>query len=218
MKLASIVLARALAFVETFDLAPDGKVFYPDLVKAVVHRYKFQKFPQAIEDFDESKGIVFQGGQQGNVVIQKLTIFNTLLVLETRSTTADSQRIITEMLEWGRDNLGLTFRPDMIRHWGYVSDVVFYSDAPLLATPALLDLAQKTANAVSEIWKDKVSYEPHSVAVAHDPLSRKNGIASFTLTHRQESPFAENKYFSEAPLPTDMHLRFLEDYEKAVSK
>jgi hypothetical protein len=219
MKLASILLARTLAFVETFDLAPDGKVFYPDLVKAVVHRYKFQKFPQAIEDLDEKKGIVFeQGLAAGNVVIQKFTIFNTLLVLETRASTADSQRIILEMLEWGRDNLGLTFRSDMVKQWGYVSDVAFYSDAPLLATPALLELAHKTAGALSDIWKEKVSYEPIVLSVGHDPLARKNGIAPFTLQRRAETPFTENKYFSEAPLPTDMHLRFLEDYEKAVSK
>jgi hypothetical protein len=218
MKLASIILARTLAFVETFDLSPDGKLFYPELVRKLVQQYKFQKFPVTIEDFDESKGIVFLEGQAGNVVIQKFTIFNTLLVLETRSNTNDSQRIITEMLEWGRDNLGLTFRPEMIRQWGYVSDLTFYSDAPLLATSPLSELAQKTGAALSAIWKDKVVYEPTLVAVGHDPLARKNAIAAFSIQHRGEVPFSENKYYSEAPLPTDMHIRFLEDYEKAMAK
>jgi len=59
MELASIILARAMAWVEPTDLNPRGAVFYPDLTKALVARYNFQKFPQKLEDFDESKGVAF---------------------------------------------------------------------------------------------------------------------------------------------------------------
>jgi hypothetical protein len=47
-------------------------------------------------------------------------------------------------------------------------------------------------------------------------MSRKYGIASFLITHRAEARFSENKYFSEAPLPTDMHIAFLEEYEAGI--
>src|SRR6266496_2195276 len=109
MKLAAILLARALAFVETYDLNPRGKVFYPELVQEIVKRYNFQKYPQNLEDFDESKGVVFVEGKMGDIVIEKFTIFDALLALETRSNTNDSQRIILDMLQWGQQKFGLTF-------------------------------------------------------------------------------------------------------------
>jgi hypothetical protein len=49
-------------------------------------------------------------------------------------------------------------------------------------------------------------------------LERKYGIASFSITRRAEARFSENKYFSEAPLPTDLHLKLLEQFEAESSK
>jgi hypothetical protein len=217
MKLASVQLARTLAFVETFDLTPRGSLFYPEVATELVERYHFQKFPQTIEEFDEVKGVTFLEGRIGKTVIEKITIFNTLLVLETRVSTDESQRVILQILEWAKERFGLTFEPSMIRHWGFVSSITFFSDAPILAFQPLLDLATKTGTALSEIWKEPVTYHPLLIGVGHDPLTRKNGIAALTIARRAEVPVSENKYFSEAPLPTDMHIRFLQEYEQAVT-
>jgi hypothetical protein len=218
LQLASIILARVLGFIETADLDQRGKVFNPDFVQEVVKRYKFQKFPKTMEEFDEQKGVVFEEGKIGNKVIQKFTIFNTVFVLETRSSTTDSQQILEEMLVWGTAKFGLNYNPGGIKRFAYVSNVTFYSDVPILgaASQPLIDLAAKTSAAVSEIWQDQVIYYPANLAVAHDPLSRKNGIAYFNITHRAEHKFSENKYFSEAPLPTDMHIKFLEEFEAGI--
>jgi hypothetical protein len=216
--LAAIVLARVLGFIETADLDSRGKVFNADFVQEVVKRYKFQKFPKTFEEFDEVKGVVFEDGKIGNKIIQKFTIFNTVLVLETRSHTNDSKQILEEMLVWGAAKFGLNYNPGGIKRFAYVSDLTFYSGVPLLgaACPPLVDLAAKTSAAITEIWQDPVLYYPANLAVAHDPLSRKNGVAPFTITYRAEHKFSENKYFSEAPLPTDMHIRFLEEFEAGI--
>ncbi len=212
------MLARVLAYVESTDLNPRGKVFYPDIVQALVERYNFQKFPQTLEEFDESKGVEFHEGRAGNKVIQKFVIWNTLLVLETRSSTEDSKQILEEMLSWGAEKFGLNYSPGMIKHFAYISDLSFYSDLPLLENnPLLARLAAKTSQSLSEIWEEPIHYEPVSVSVGHDPTARKYGIAPFTITRRAEAKFSENKYFSEAPLPTEVHLRLLEEYEAEVS-
>lgn len=220
MQLASIILARVLGFIETADLDQRGKVFNPDFVQEVVKRYKFQKFPKTLEEFDETKGVVFEEGKIGNKVIQKFTIFNTVFVLETRSSTNDSKQILEEMLAWGAAKFGLNYNPGGIKRFAYVSDVTFYTDVPILgaACQPLLDLAAKTSAAVSEIWQDQVKYYPANLAVGHDPLTRKNGIAAFTITYRAETKFSENKYFSEAPLPTDTHLALLEEFEVGIRR
>ena len=45
MELLSVLLARAMAWVEPVELNPRAAVFYPDLTRAIVARYEFQKFP-----------------------------------------------------------------------------------------------------------------------------------------------------------------------------
>lgn len=215
MQLSAIILARVLGYIESLDLSPRGKAFFPDIVPEIVKRYNFQKFPKTLEEFDETKGVEFLEGKAGNKVIQKFVIWNTLLVVETRSSTADSKQILEDMLVWGAEKFGLNYKPGMIKQFGYVSDLTFHSDAPLLGvSPALNKLAITTSDAVSEIWHEPIRYDPMVVTIGHDPLTRKYGIASFTIQRRAETRFSENKYFSEAPLPTDVHLKLLEQYEK----
>jgi hypothetical protein len=219
VQLAAVLLARVLGFIETYDLIPQGKLFLPEVVPQIVERYKFQKFPQTIEQLDESKGIEFIGGKTGDKVIEKFVIWNTLIVVETRSSTSDSKKILEEMLAWGAERLGLNYKPGMIKRFGYVSDVSFYSDVPILdVSTTLTKLAVKTSKVLSEIWQEPVQYEPLNLVVGHDPAARKYPIASFTITRRAEARFSENKYYSEAPLPTNVHLEMLQEFEDEVKR
>ena len=52
--------------------------------------------------------------------------------------------------------------------------------------------------------------------IGHDPLTRKNSIAGISIEHRANVKFSDNKFFSEAPLPTDLHIKFLQELEKDV--
>lgn len=219
MELSAVILARVLGYIETFDLNPRGKVFYPELTEQLVQRYRFQKFPKTIEEFDESKGVEFIEGKIGKDVIQAFKIFQTLLVVETRSNTNDSKRILEDILSWGAIRFDLVYKPGMIKRFAYVSTLTFYSDVPILdANPALTNIASKTSGALTEIWQEPVHYEPTNLVVGHDVATRKYGIASFTLQRRAEAKFSDNKYFSEAPLPTDLHISMLEEYEADVKR
>lgn len=219
MKLSAVILARVLGFIETADLSPRGQGYFPEIVSKLVERYNFQKFPQKLEEFDESKGVEFLEGRIGNRTIKKIVIWNSVLVVETRSSTADSKQILEEILLWGAENLGLSYKPGMIKRFAYVSDLTFYSDVPILnVNPALTKLATQTSAALSAIWQEPIHYEPSNLAAAHDPLARKQGIAPFSITHRAEARFSENKYFSEAPLPTDTHIALLEEFEAEIKR
>lgn len=216
MKLAAIHLARAMAFIEPIDLNPKGKVFYPDLVEALVARYGFQKFPQKPEEFDETKGVTFGGGKFGNSVVEQLVIYLYGILLDTRSSTSESRRLLEEAIRWAGKELGLVDRP--IQRWQYASQVTFYSDAPLTSVhPAFRRLADGVAEAVSQLIGADVKYELSMISVDHDPLSRKHPIGRFSIQRRENTPFSKNKYFSDAPLPTDLHLKLLEQFEADVS-
>jgi hypothetical protein len=218
MKLAAITKARALAIIELDELNVGGKVRFSDCIAPLVHRYGFQVSPQKPVDFDlGDKGVRFESGKAGEITIDSLTIYSGAIFVDTLSSTKDSQEILTGMLEWARGELGLSYQDGMIRKWGYISDLLFYTDFPLLASfsPPLQRLAQKTSSVTEKLWGG-LKYQSMAIQIGHDPTARKSGIASLSIQHRINSSFAENKYFSEAPLPTDLHIKFLEEFEVDV--
>jgi hypothetical protein len=71
---------------------------------------------------------------------------------------------------------------------------------------------------LSDIWQEPVRFVPTGITLGHDPTARKYGIASFSIQRRAEARFSDNKYFSEAPLPTDIHLKLLTEFEADISR
>jgi hypothetical protein len=215
MRLAGISKARALAIIELDELSLGGKVRFLDCVAPIIERYNFATFPQKPEDFDlEDKGVKFMSGKMGDLAIDSLVIYNGALYVDTFASTAESQRILEGMLEWGVEQFGLTYTRGMIKKWGYISDIVFYTDFPLLAhiSSPVQKLSEKISGVTERLWNG-LKYEPINLSIGHDPSARKNSIASFFIQHRINSSFADNKYFSEAPLPTDLHIKFIEEFE-----
>ncbi len=215
MELESVLLARASAWVEPVDLNPRGAVFYPDLTKALVTRYNFQKFPQKLEDFDESKGVTFGVGRLENTVIEQLVIYTYGIVLDTRVSTQESRRLLEEAFEWGHKEFGFVYRQDMIRRWQYASQVTFRSAAPMTgANSAVGKLAAAVAKSVADVTGENLKYDLAILGIDYDQLTRKHPLGRFSIQRRDNTPFSENKYFSDAPLPTDIHIRLLEQFEK----
>ncbi|HEY2119938.1 MAG TPA: hypothetical protein VGH37_12185 [Candidatus Acidoferrum sp.] len=217
MELAAIHQARALAFVEPIDFNPQGKAFYPDLVEAIAGRYSFQKFPQKPEELDESKGIAFALGKLGGTAIEELIIYTHGLLLGTRVSTQESRRLLEEAIQWGVKDLGLVSRP--ISRWQYASQLTFYSKFSLTTIhPAVERLADSTAKVVNEIVGENLTYELTGILIDYDQLKRKHPLGRFSIQRRDNTPFSENKYFSDAPLPTDVHIKLLEEFEATISR
>ncbi|MGH9452463.1 MAG: hypothetical protein ACRD2O_00660 [Terriglobia bacterium] len=217
MQRSAVVLARCVALVETYDLSPDGRVFYPDLVRELVSRYQFQKFPKDFSQIDEAKGVEFLEGKYGDDVIWNLTIYNMAILLDTRSNTTRSREIVEEALEWGKATFGLKYEPGMIKRFGYVSQVTFYSDATLdMLHPALKRLVKRVSDSVSNDHQEEIEYQTTQVGIHHDHLKRKSALAGFTIAPRVETPLSDHKYFSEAPLQTDLHWELLEEFEAGL--
>jgi hypothetical protein len=213
-----ILLARVLGYIDAWGLNPQGRVYFPDLVRELVKRYQFQKFPEKLEDFDLTKGVEFLGGRFGNQPIQKFAIWDSLMVVETLTGTDESKAVLEEILTWSKKDLGLLYKPELIKHFAYVSDVTFFSDSPLLEiNPAVARLAAQSSKELSEIWQEPILYQPTTLRIGLDPMSRKYDIASFVIERRGGVRFSENKYFSEAPLPTKTHFKMLEQFELEMS-
>ena len=186
----------------------------------MVERYDFQVFPTKPEELDlDDKGVKFESGKAKGFLIDSLTIYNGAFVLDTLASTDESKAIILDLLEWGRADLGLSYEETQIRRWGYISGIVFKSDIPLIDvySAPLQKLAAKTS-AVTEETFDGLKYVPSQIWIGHDPAKRKHAVASFLITHRVNTSFSENEFFSEAPLPTHLHVDFLREFENDIKE
>jgi hypothetical protein len=220
MEVTAITKARALVMMELDALAKGGKVRLSDCIRPLVERYDFQTFPTKPEDFDlEEKGVKFEGGKARGLLVDSLVIYNGAIVLDTLSSTNDSKAILLDFLEWGRAELGLSYEERLIRRWGYISHIVFESDIALLAlcSSPLQKLAAKTSAVTEEIFEG-LKYAPSQIWIGHDPAVRKHSIAGFYITHRVNTPLSGKTFFSEAPLPTHLHLQFLREFEQDVKE
>jgi hypothetical protein len=216
VELSAILLARAIAFFEVVDISPPGGFFFPDLTKELVQRFTFQKFPRNYEEWKDDKGAVFASGKAGQVAIDNLTLFNNGIQVDTHTGTAESKRIIEETLEWSSEKFGFTYKSGLQIRWAYVSNVTFFTDVPILSTPPLDKLAERASRAMAEVVGNPLPYTPTGQSIGHDPLSAKYGRAQLSIQRRLETPFSENKYFSESPLPTDVHIDLLKQFEADV--
>jgi hypothetical protein len=218
MQLASVLLARYFGLIQTVELNLNGDLYYPEMVKALVERYGFIKYPTDFDSLDESKGVEFVGGRSGKRVIEKLAILDTGIYLDTCVNTATSQELWLELMEWAVQTLGATFKPDMVKRHVYVSQVTFHSDVPILAVnPFLAKIAATVTSEVENNYKQRLEYEPAAISIHFDKELTKLGTANFSVQRREGVPFGENKYFSCAPLKTDLHLELLEQWEQEMS-
>jgi hypothetical protein len=211
-------LARALLWIESMELNPKAAAFYPDIAKALVARYGFLKYPQRLEDFDESKGVTFGSGRIGKEVIEQVQVYTYGVVLDTRISTDVSQRLLEEALKWAVSELGLVFDSTKKHRWQYVSSVVFTSTVLSKAMPRpISDLAARVSAAVQVSTGESRLYEVTNLSIDFDLLTRKHPLGTFTIQRRENTPFSENKFFSSAPLPTDVHIKLLEQFESELA-
>lgn len=218
MKLSSVVLARYFGLVQTSEFNLNGGLYYPELVKALVEQYGFIKYPTDLTSLDESKGVEFIGGRSGKRIIEKLSILDSGIYLDTYVDTTTSQELWLELMEWAVQTLGATFKPDMVKRHVYVSQVTFESDVPILAVnPFLAKIAGVVTDEVERNYKRRLEYETAAINIHFDKESTKLGTASFSVQRRDGVPFGENKYYSSAPLKTDLHLELLQQWEQEMS-
>jgi hypothetical protein len=212
----TILQARFIAFFEIVDLDPRGQLHYPDLFAALVERYNFQKFPQKYEEFNLEKGpiILEEGKWEGGHII-KVEIYSGGIVVDTRSSTDDSEKLLHDCLTWASTKFGIQYHEKMMKRKAYVSHLIFHSAAPIffaLSNP-LSRLAENVTRAFEKAYGEKIDYQPSSFAIHLDQTTRQLSPAAFTVMRRAGIPFTENKYYSEAPLPTSVHQELLRGFE-----
>lgn len=218
MESITILQARTIAFFQSEELNPRGKVSAKEFLKAFGGQYEFSVLPQVFtEGFDPQKGIEFRCGKLGSVNIDKVLVFPRAVAVDTRSSTDDSDYVLEEALRWAQKFVGLS-SPIQVPRKSYWSQLSFQSTLTLPRIhPVFESLATKITDSVSRNNKQPLRYELVSVTMHFDQLTAKFAPSNFSIERLADTPFSDNWYFSNAPLQTNEHISFLQEFESALT-
>jgi len=215
MELLAVRQARLVAFISAEELNPFGHTDAQALTEGLVERYGFLKYPKAMEDYyNEERTVSFEGGRFGNISILAITIYPNGILVDTRSSTDDCEKVLEDALTWAQSACGLVYSPEMIMRRTYISQLVFRSDTTLnMLNPKLAGFTERVTKAVAKDVEPTAPFETTAIRIYFDPVIAKLPLDSFRVERLENAPFSENKYYSMAPLRTQDHLALLEEFE-----
>ena len=217
MKLLSVNLARAIWIFNINELNPHGK--YAGLINGLVDRYGFTKWPTTPEEMDEAKGLKFINGKftlpSGESIIINFTMFNWGLVVDSRSSTQSSEACIKDGLDWTVREFGYADYNDIIRSKSYQSEVHVHTAKTFDSLSQKLQLfAEKLSLLVK--GHGSLSYKTAGITFSNDPGPNNISPFQFRFERVDSTQFNENRYYSVAPLETDVHLEMLDELESIL--
>lgn len=107
MELIAVHLARVIAFLEVLSLDPRGSTTPQEGFADLGARYGFARVPNAVADLDfANKGVAFSFGRFEHIAIEQLTLYTNGLSIDTRSSTDDSVRVLSDLLAYTKARSG----------------------------------------------------------------------------------------------------------------
>lgn len=203
------------------DLNPRGKSSEKNALLEIGKKYDFSIGPNAADLVvarEKNQPIkYFQGSfkpKKGDAVGVDLLIYRDGIVADTRSSTDDSNAFVDDLLTWASSEFGLLPHAEVVRNKYFVSDVHVTSDHFLsVLNPKLVNFA-KTITGGAKI--PGADFELGAIGFWPDQNLPYQPIP-FRFERAQGFPFSDMRYYSQAPLETDVHLSLLEKLEALLT-
>lgn len=220
MKLINLERGTEILLFPFEEVRPFGGVHLVDFVSAAQERYQFLGAPDLslpVRDL-HAKALEFAEGKLDRngktILIQELNIHRDGIVVRSPYTD-DCDLIVSDALEWARREFGLReFITPPTKRFG--SSVVVDFDKNI---DGLIGANARLGTLISDCLRQhrgiELSAQVQRLAYAVDPTKLLAGVVveAFLIERRAEAPYELNRYFSDAPLPTQAHLDFLQQIE-----
>ncbi len=214
MQLVGSETGQSLQLVPMDEVRPlRGGVFIPDMIAAIVARYRFQSTSPRTEANQPLKfeiGLMKSGGLM--IPISGLDIYNDGFVMNTRNTD-DFDVVMDDFITWASH----TFNLREPRTWlprRYQSRIIVDLERPagdiFIVNFAALNAIVRGAFGIEESLEPQITFGPHPAGEL--PMTR-----TWVFQPRIGQPHSPNRYFSAAPLQTGTHFQMLCDLEAAAA-
>jgi hypothetical protein len=214
MEVISTITARAIFMFELDALNPVGRKTPAESNQLLQARYGFVNYPKSLSDVTADKGAEFLSGRMGDIAIEKVTLFHNGIVVDTRSSTENSENVLLDILDQAQKTLGSKV---IVTRKHFVSQFVFKSAMRFeKLNPVLTKIGKVVGEELSRGLRQPYIVEPSAVKVTADITQVRVSPALFTIERREDTPFSEDTYFASAPLRTLVHMELVEEFEKSI--
>lgn len=221
MKLLSIKTGRSIWLFKTQELNPRGALKLGAL-DALRTRYNFQGLPTA-EQFlafaSKGESLLYSVGSfdwSGGTCTISLNIHQDGLVVDTRAGTEAADEFLADLLSWTHTEFKTTIVKSLAIKKAYLSELSISMPGPLsFMHPKLAKFSKNLSAAMVPSGKE-ISFDITRFAFAADPEINSKQVP-FRFEREDGAPFQDGRFYSMAPLETSIHLKMLEQLEKAVA-
>ncbi|MGC1416473.1 MAG: hypothetical protein WA817_14400 [Candidatus Acidiferrum sp.] len=215
MELLNVIKARSVWLFDINDLNPRGKAVFPELIEWLKDNYSFSKVPASPADYDETKALAFLDGhfqvKEEIFISVDLRIYSDGLIADCRSSTADSDEFLMDVMDSAKQEFTLAYGSDIRRRTVYGSELTVRSERNLNALNAHLTEFCARLSALTNT-QSRAPFETFGISFALDP-STPTGLLQFKIERKINTPLSEGRYYSIAPLKTEEHLALLDEFE-----
>jgi hypothetical protein len=215
MQFVSSEFGQSLQLVSMDEMRPErGGFFFPDVMKEIIARYRFQAFP---ERFAANQIMKFEHGtieaEGVNVLITSLEIYSDGLAISSRH-TADADAVLTDFFQWSIEEFRLREPRTMVPR-RYQSRLVV--DMAESAGSLFIKTFNDINRIISRRFQAEVPLGLADLTIGPSPPTQYPFLHTWVLQPRIVQPLVANRYFSAAPLPTDDHFAMLQEIESAMA-
>jgi hypothetical protein len=219
MEIISVALARTILLFDVSQFNPKGLNLWP-VCEKLIEKYHFAKAPKNLLDLDEQKALSFKFGSfvnsKGVDISISFSIFNNGFVLDSLSSTDDTDECLDGIIEWVARDYGLKLPPGAGR--GYLSQLELESNFSFAKiNPQVASLMKTLSTTVPTVDGKPHNFDFGVLQFWTDDVNPATSPAYFRFERKIGSPFHLNRYFSQAALKTNDHKDFLGQFEKLVS-
>lgn len=223
MKLIYVDAGRSGILVPFAEIAPIGGVYIPEITQAISDRYAFSQPPNFSPELVEKNGLVFGMGKlsttgkaKESVSIRTLSLYRDGIIADCFS-TEDAASVTDDLLSWMADKFSFRRFSPAPDHIHVVSNVVVEFEVSAAKAFDRFDGLFKLA---SELFQTRYGLE-REVSMSRfafdiDPTTVGGPIANapmFIIERQINQPFTSNRFWCQAPIHTQDHIRLLEQFE-----
>jgi hypothetical protein len=219
MKVITTEQGQVLDLVPVEELRPPGGVYLPDFIQSITARYGFISGPTNPLEA-ASSGAKFQHGRfivdDTPAVIKELAVYNDGIIVDAFNTRV-ADLMLDDFFSWTTEIFKLRERRTQNPRTYTSVVVVEFERAAERALGKFTQVSELLSKSLSSAYGWNYEYNLQRIAFAVDPKTippLRN--TQFFMERRLQAPYAENRWFSGAPMQTEEHLRLLEAIERQV--
>jgi hypothetical protein len=223
MKLINVDAGRAGTLVPFNEIAPIGGVYMPEVVAAIIQRYMFVQTPDFSPESMGKNGLIFKMGKvpdrEPTYPVWTLTIYRDGILVDSAD-TQESQQVINGLLSWLTENFAFRRFATTPERFQTSSILVVELEGN---TGTAFHKFESLFKSASKLIQNQFGIEREvsmtRFAFDIDPTTVKEPLAAmpmFTIERQINQPVASNRFWSQAPVHTQDHIRLLEEFEKLL--